>query len=250
MQPETLNQYTRVRNKGYDLMLAVDLSPSMQSLDLSRSGRVFNLSGQATRLDVVKDVVGKFIAGRQGDRVGLVLFGAKAYQHVPLTFDLESVVKMLDNTVVGEAGDSTAIGDAIGMAVSNLRDRPEHSRVIILLTDGGDNSSTLPPMQAAKLAAQYGIRIYTIGVGNNPGEVDEELLKGIAGATEGKYFRATDKAALENIYNEINMLEKTEAETRSYMIHNPLYQVPLGIAMALLLLFAMMPVYRRAYHGT
>src|SRR5580692_2203929 len=170
MGPELVDQFTQLRNKGYDLMLAVDLSGSMEALDYSEDGE------QVSRLQVVKSVVSNFVGQRQGDRVGLVLFGSQAYMHVPLTLDTLSVRKMLDNTTVGEAGDTTAIGDAIGLAVQNLRDRPEKSRVIILLTDGGDNASTLPPLGAAKLAQQYGIRIYTIGVGSQgPVPIPDEM---------------------------------------------------------------------------
>ncbi len=258
MQPQFVDRYTQVRNEGYDLMLAVDLSGSMRALDFSSLGKTIN------RLDVIKSVVGDFVGGRQGDRIGLVLFGDKAYLHVPLTLDTASVVKMLDNTIVGEAGDSTAIGDAIGMAVGNLRDRPEQSRVIILLTDGADNASTLPPLRAAKLAAQYGIRIYTIGVGSNgpvpiPDEngnivmarmdLDENLLRGIADATGGAYFRATDSQALAQIYARIDRMEKTEAETRSYMIRQPLFRYPLGFALLMLLALSLTPVIRSIRHA-
>jgi Ca-activated chloride channel family protein len=258
MQPQLIDQYTQVRNKGYDLMLAVDLSGSMRALDFSSGVRQIN------RLDVIKAVVGDFVGGRKGDRIGLILFGDKAYMHVPLTLDTDSVVKMLDNTLVGEAGDSTAIGDAIGMAVANLRDRPEQSRVIILLTDGADNASTLPPLRAAKLAAQYNIKIYTIGVGSTGPvpipddmgrivlarmDLDEDLLKNIAETTGGAYFRATDTQALQEIYRRIDQMEKTEAESRSYVIRQPLYRYPLGFALLMLLALALTPVIRRARHA-
>jgi Ca-activated chloride channel family protein len=259
MQPQMVDQYTQVRNKGYDLMLAVDLSGSMRALDFS------SMSRRVNRLDVIKAVVGDFVGGRKGDRIGLVLFGDNAYLHVPLTLDTASVVKMLNNTLVGEAGDSTAIGDAIGMAVANLRDRPEKSRVIILLTDGADNASTLPPLRAAKLAAQYGIRIYTIGVGSSGPvpipdqngnivlarmDLDEGLLKSIASTTGGAYFRATDTKALQEIYARIDQMEKTEAETRSYMIRQPLYRYPLGFALLVLLALAATPFIQRVRHAT
>jgi Ca-activated chloride channel family protein len=258
MQPQLVDRYTQVRNKGYDLMLAVDLSGSMRALDFSTIGRRIN------RLDVIKAVVGDFVGGRKGDRIGLVLFGDKAYMHVPLTLDTDSVVKMLNNTLVGEAGDSTAIGDAIGMAVANLRDRPEQSRVIILLTDGADNASTLPPLRAAKLAAQYGIRIYTIGVGSTGPvpipddtgrivlarmDLDDKLLQSIADTTGGAYFRATDAKALQEIYTRIDRMEKTAAETRSYMIRQPLYRYPLGFALLMLLAVSLNPVIRRVRHA-
>lgn len=251
MGPQLVDQFIPLQNTGYDLMLAVDLSGSMSALDYAKGG------AQVSRLDVVKSVVSDFIQQRQGDRVGLILFGSMAYLHVPLTLDTASVGKMLDNTMVGEAGDTTAIGDAIALAVQNMRDRPEKSRVVILLTDGGDNASVIPPLAAAKLAQQYGIRIYTIGVGSQglvpiPGQygqivlqefdLDEGLLQKIASTTGGSYFRAADTTALQNIYAQINKLERTRAETRSYIIRRPLYRYPLGGALMMLLLLSLSPV--------
>ncbi len=258
MGPQLVDQFTQLRNKGYDLMLAVDLSGSMLALDYTQNGE------QVSRVKVVKSVVSDFVRQRQGDRVGLILFGSMAYLHVPLTLDTLSVRKMLNNTMVGEAGDTTAIGDAIGLAVRNLRDRPEKSRIIVLLTDGGDNASTIPPLAAAKLAQQYGIRIYTIGVGSQgpvpipdgSGQIvmaqfdlDEGLLQKIADMTGGSYFRAADTEALQKIYAKINKLEKTSAETRSYMIRRPLYRYPLGSALVLLFLLSLLPVLRKARYG-
>lgn len=248
MQPEKVDQFKQVKNKGYDLMLAVDISSSMQALDFST--KIKNIS----RLDVVKDVVGKFVLGRQGDRVGLVTFGENAYLHVPLTLDTISVSRMLNDTVSGMAGNATSIGDAIGLSVRTLRERPEGSRVLVLLTDGEDNASSIPPLEAAKLAKQYGIRIYTIGVGKN-GQVpfptrfggytmvkvsmDEKLLKEIATLTGGQYFLATDQKALESIYHKINELEKTESNQTTFLIREPFYYYPLGLAMAFLLLLSL-----------
>ena len=258
MRPQLVDQFTQLRDSGYDLMLAVDLSGSMRALDYTKNGE------QVSRLDIVKSVVSDFIGRRQGDRVGLILFGSRAYLHVPLTLDTSSVRKMLNNTMVGEAGDTTAIGDAIGLAVRNLRDRPEKSRVIILLTDGGDNASTIPPLEAAKLAQQYGIRIYTIGVGRQglvpiPDEngmvsmvefdVDEGLLRNIAEMTGGNYFRADDTEKLQKIYSQINKLEKSQAETRSYVIRKPLYRYPLAGSLAFLLLLSLLPVLRKMRHA-
>jgi Ca-activated chloride channel homolog len=258
MRPQLVDQFTQLQGKGYDLMLAVDLSGSMRALDYTKNGQ------QVDRLEVVKSVVSDFISQRRGDRVGLILFGSMAYLHVPLTLDTLSVRKMLDNTMVGEAGDMTAIGDAIGLAVHNLRDRPEKSRIIILLTDGGDNASIIPPLAAAKLAQQYGIRIYTIGVGRQGPvpipdrygqpvltefDLDEGLLQKIATMTGGNYFRASDTKALQDIYAQINKLEKTEAETRSYLIRRPLYRYPLGATLMMLFLLSLLPVIRQVRRG-
>jgi Ca-activated chloride channel family protein len=255
MRPQLVDQFAQFQNIGYDLMLAVDLSGSMRALDYVKDDQ------QVSRLDVVKSVVSNFVSQRQGDRIGLILFGSRAYLNVPLTLDTASVRKMLDNTMAGEAGDLTAIGDAIGLAVSNLRDRPEKSRVIILLTDGGDNASTIPPLEAAKLAHQYGIRIYTVGVGtkgpvsvpDDNGQIvtaqfdlDEGLLQKIADITGGSYFRASDTEALQRIYAQINTLEKTKADSRDYLIRKPLYRYPLAGALALLLLLSLLPMFRKA----
>lgn len=259
MRPELADHFTNVNNKGYDLMLAVDISASMQALDFSTQFR------KASRLDAAKEVVGKFALSRQGDRVGLITFGQSAYLYVPLTLDTTAVSKMLNDVVSGMAGNATAIGDAIGLSVKTLRNRPEGSRVLILMTDGEDNSSSIPPLEAAKLAKEYGIRIYTIGIGKNgpvpfPSQfggytmaempLDEELLKKIASIAGGKYYRATDQNALEKIYESIDQLEKSEAEQNVYLIRTPLYHYPLGGAMALLLLIALRPLYRRGSYGS
>jgi Ca-activated chloride channel homolog len=248
MQPERVDQFRQERNKGYDLMLAVDISGSMQALDFSTPSKM------VSRLDVTKDVVGKFAMGREGDRVGLITFGENAYLHVPLTLDTQSVSKMLNDTVSGMAGNATAIGDAIGLSVRTLRERPEGSRVLVLLTDGEDNASTIPPLEAAKLAKQYGIRIYTIGVGKRglvpfPRQfggygmaevsIDEELLKEIAASTGGQYFLATDQKALETIYSKINEMEKSESNQTVFLIREPFYEYPLGFAMIMLLIISL-----------
>ena len=258
MRPERVDQFAQLQTSGYDLMLAVDLSGSMQALDYQRNGE------QISRIGIVKSVVSDFVAQRQGDRIGLILFGSNAYLHVPLTLDTLSVRNMLNNVAVGEAGDQTAIGDAIGLAVHNLRSRPEKSRVIVLLTDGIDNASTIPPLEAAELARQYGIRIYTVGVGSKglvpfpqgfgqtvltEFDLDEALLQKIASTTGGGYFRATNTQALQSIYAQINKLEKTNADARTYTIHRPLYRYPLAIALILLLLMELSPMLRTPRYG-
>jgi Ca-activated chloride channel homolog len=260
MQPEIVNQFLQVKNKGYDLMLAVDISGSMKAVDFSTPSKVIS------RLDVTKDVVGKFVLGRQGDRVGLIIFGEIAHLHVPLTLDTLSVSKMLNDTVSGMAGNATAIGDAIGLGVRALRERPEGSRVLILLTDGEDNSSSIPPLEAAKLAKRYGIRIYTIGIGKNgkvpfPTQfggyglaevpIDEKLLQEIATMTEGQFFRATDQKALESVYAKINALEKTESDQSLFLIREPLYYYPLALAMAFIFFLSVYQLLnRRTIDGT
>lgn len=254
MQPEKEDQFIQEKNKGYDLMLAVDISASMQAVDFSTSSKI------VSRLDVIKEVVGKFVKGRIGDRVGLITFGEIAYLYAPLTLDTTAVSQMLNDTVPGMAGNATAIGDAIGVSVKTLRERPEGSRVLILLTDGEDNASSIPPLEAAKLAKQYDIRIYTIGVGKKGSvpfptnfggyqmanvSIDEDLLKEISAITGGQYFLATDQKALESIYEKINRLEKTEANQNIFLIREPLYYYPLGIAMGILFLMALFQLIDR-----
>lgn len=260
MQPEKVDQFRQVKNKGYDLMLAVDISASMQALDFSTADKVIN------RLDVTKEVVGNFIKGRQGDRAGLILFGQNAYLHVPMTLDSTSLCCMLNDAVPGMAGNATAIGDAIGLGVRTLRERPAGSRALILLTDGEDNASSIPPLEAAKLAKQYGIRIYTIGIGKDglvpfPNQLggygmgkvsmDEDLLKEIASLTDGHYFSATNKKMLTSIYAKINELEKSESNETEFLIREPLYYYPLGLSLlAFLALTLFQLLHRRALHGS
>ena len=258
MQPEKVDQLTHVHNEGYDLMLAVDISPSMKALDFSTKIK------KQDRLDVTKEVVGNFVKGRHGDRIGLIIFGEHTYQHVPLTLDTLSVSQMLEDTLPGMAGQATAIGDSIGLAVRTLRERPEGSRVLVLLTDGEDNASHIPPLEAAKLAKQYGIKIYTIGVGTTgsvpfPNQfggyqmvqmtLDEDLLKEIAFTTGGQYFHATDKESLERIYHEIDTLEKTEANTEHFLVREPLYYYPLTAALFFMILSILRPIYRSVLYG-
>ncbi|MEN8176518.1 MAG: VWA domain-containing protein, partial [Pseudomonadota bacterium] len=239
MRPQWLETQSEVVTEGYDLMLAVDVSRSMEALDFSVGGQPVN------RLAVVKGVLGRFVTQRQGDRIGLILFGDNAFVQAPLTRDGAALATLLENTVPRMAGDATAIGDAIGLAVKKLRERPEGSRVLVLLTDGENTAGTLPPVEATRIARASGVRIYTIGVGSEgkvpfPDDgvltmvempIDEDLLRGVADATGGAYFRATDTLALEEIYRRIDTLEKTEAETRSVMIPTPLYRWPLTVAL-------------------
>lgn len=249
MRPQWLEQHTEVKTRGYDLMLAVDASRSMEALDFTVEGR------QVTRMAVIKGVVGRFITRRQGDRIGLVLFGDQAFVLTPLTLDTAAVRAQLEGVAPRMAGDATAIGDAIGLAVKKLRERPDESRVLVLLTDGENTAGTLPPRLAAQLARQHNIRIYTIGVGSKGlvpfvedgrmtqvrMEIDEELLREVAAVTDGAYFRATDTRALEEIYERIDALEKTEADSLSMWIPTPLYRWPLLMALAALLAIGLFP---------
>jgi len=231
MYPQLLNKHVEVTNSGYDLMLAVDLSGSMETLDF------FTLQNERiSRIDAVKTVLQPFIERRLGDRIGLILFADNAYLQAPLTLDTDAVKHLLNNAIIGMAGKETAIGDAIGLAVKKLRERPEESRVLILLTDGENNTGSLHPLKAAELAKEYHIRIYTIGVGSLYKELNKKELKQIATSTGGNYFPATDLNALARVYAHIDdTLQKTEAESRIYLQRTPLYQYPLGFAMLVLL---------------
>ena len=249
MRPHWLERHTEVKTAGYDLLLAVDVSRSMEALDFSAGGE------RVTRLAVIKGVAGRFIEARAGDRVGVVLFGSHAFVLSPLTLDGQAVRSLLDEVVTRIAGDGTAIGDAIGLGVKKLRARPEGGRVLVLVTDGENTAGSIPPRMAARLAAQENIRIYTIGVGSMglvpfmqngkieqvKMELDEELLEEIARMTGGAYFRATDAGALEQIYDQIDRLEKTDAESRSVLVPKPLYRWPLGFALIVLLLLGLFP---------
>jgi len=251
MRPQWLEAHTEERSEGYDLMLAVDTSHSMEALDFTVSGE------QVSRMQVVKGVMGRFIEGRQNDRVGLIIFGSRAFVLSPLTLDRAAVRHLLDDLVARIAGDGTAMGDAIGLGVKKLRERPPGSRVLVLIADGENTAGTIPPPVAAQLAASEGVRIYTIGVGSDRKEVpivengrlitrddlgfDEAVMRQIAETTDGAYFRATDTSALESIYRRIDELEKSKAESRTVMLPHPLYRWPLGLALVALLLLGLFP---------
>jgi Ca-activated chloride channel family protein len=244
-RPQWTGEPVSLPTTGRDLMLAVDISGSMGTEDLQLGGQLVN------RLTVVKNVVGQFIAAREGDRVGLILFGTNAYLQAPLTFDLETVGRLLAEAPVGIAGGKTAIGDAIGLAVKRLRERPTGDRVLILLTDGANNVGEVAPVKAAELAAQDHIRIYTIGVGademrlpsllgvfgsrvvNPSAELDEGTLTEIAETTGGRYFRAQNTAKLMEIYDIIDAMEPIEQEAETFRPIAALYYWPMAAAWCL-----------------
>jgi Ca-activated chloride channel family protein len=206
------------------------------------------------RLAVVKKVAGEFIQRRRGDRVGLVLFGSRAYLQTPLTFDTETTAILLDEAEIGLAGRETAIGDAIGLAVKRLRDDAASERVLILLTDGANTSGEVQPMQATEFAAREGMTIYTVGVGademmvqdffgsrlvNPSADLDEDTLKAIAERTGGTYFRARDAEALARIYEQLDKLEPVESDQEAIRPVDELFFWPLSAALALVLLAAL-----------
>ncbi|MES9901427.1 MAG: VWA domain-containing protein [Sedimenticola sp.] len=247
-RPQWLGEPTELPETGRNLMLAADLSGSMETPDLDINGE------KATRLDVVKRVAGAFIKRRQGDRIGLILFGSQAYLQAPLTFDRITVRLLLEQALIGIAGRETAIGDAIGLALKRLRNAPGGGAVLVLLTDGANTAGRVSPRQAADLAAEAGLKIYTIGIGadrmrvrglfgsrtvNPSADLDEETLGYIADTTGGRYFRARDLEALQEVYRRIDELEPAAGEGRVVRPITSLYPWPLGIGLLLSMTLAL-----------
>jgi Ca-activated chloride channel family protein len=241
MRPQWLGQPLPLPTTGRQIMLAIDCSGSMASQDME---------GGETRLQVVQQVAGSFIDQRGGDQIGLILFGTRPYLQAPLTTDIPTVHQFLDEAVVGVAGPQTAIGDAIGLAIKQLREREHtggasmHQSVLILLTDGGNDAGVMPPVQAARLAAQTGLRIFTIGVGAaaqqslfgltmGNSDLDVELLQQIASITGGEYFRATDAETLGAVYRRIDQLEPAAGDKRWLRPAAEWFSWPLGLALLL-----------------
>lgn len=219
-----------------ELILAVDLSASMQEEDMRLNNR------RVDRLTMVKAVLAKFIEQRQGDRIGLILFADNAYVQAPLTFDLATVQQLLDESVLGLVGQRTAIGEAIGLAVKRFDRREKTNRVLILLTDGENTAGNLTPEQALELAVARKVTIYTVGVGSDRNQIgffnrgsgiDEQSLSAIAKATNGLYFRATDANELENIYQQLDQLEQIDANEQTMRPQVALFYWPLAIALLL-----------------
>jgi len=255
-RPQLTRQETVVESEGIDIMLALDVSGSMDSPDFVLRGR------EATRLDVSKVVIGQFIEGRPHDRVGLVVFGEEAFTQVPLTLDHDALHNFLSAVEIGMAGSrATAIGQGVAVASKRLAGLEAPSRVVILLTDGRSNAGTLTPEQAAEAARALNIKVYTIGVGSDGSgsaglfgmfrtrseEVDEDTLKAVAEATEARYFRATDTRSLQAIYETIDELETTTAEVKQYVHREELFRrflIP-GIGLLILQLLLEHTLFRR-----
>lgn len=248
-RPQEVHTYTSER-KGIDIVVALDASGSMGAEDFRPDNR----------FKVAKRLIGEFISRRDNDRIGVVTFGARAATRVPVTFDHRIAEMVLSRSEIGEHGDGTAIGHAIATSVNRLKTSKAESRVIILLTDGVNNSGSIEPVTAAAIAAELGIRIYTIGVGSrgavpipvrvqNPvtGEVemvyrmmradlDEEMLGQIAERTGGSYFRATDEKALEEVFKRIDELEKTSLDAPKLTTVKELYESPLLVGLLLVVI--------------
>ncbi|MGL4318126.1 MAG: vWA domain-containing protein [Pseudomonas sp.] len=243
-RPEWVGEPLPLPASGRDLLLAVDVSGSMDYSDMTWDGE------EISRLELVKKQFGDFIEGRRGDRVGLILFGSRAYLQSPLTFDRHTVRVWLDEALINIAGPQTAIGDAIGLAVKRLRQRPADSRVLVLITDGASNAGEIEPRIAARLAAEQKVKIYTIGIGAdpkqsgimgmlglNPGiDLDEPSLMAIAEQTGGAYFRARDSEELKHIEETLDRLEPALQQPTRARPALALYSWPLGCALLLSLL--------------
>ncbi len=254
-RPQILGDTVSLSASGRDLMLAVDISGSMSTADMVVENQ------QIARIVIVKYLLGEFLQKREGDRVGLILFGTQAYLQAPLTFDLATVDQLLQEAQLRMAGEKTAIGDAIGLAVKRLKDRPSDQRVLILLTDGENTAGNVDPRQAADLAAQAGVKIYTIGMGANSMEVsagmfgtftrsvnpsaelDEESLRYIAETTGGQYYRAHDPKELQDVYTQLDQQEAIEHDDEQLRPTRDVFYYPLALSLALL--FALLALSTR-----
>lgn len=250
-RPQWIGKPLSTPISGRDLLLAVDISGSMQIKDMELAGR------PVARLTMIKKIAGNFIDRRRGDRLGLILFGSRAYLQAPLSLDRKTVNQLLQEAMIGIAGKKTAIGDALGLAVKRLQKRPGKRKVLILLTDGANTAGTIDPLKAAELAAEEKVSIYTIGVGadrlvvdtffgrrvvNPSADLDEGMLQKIAKHTGGRYFRARETKELEKIYSLLDKLEPVVSEDQNLRPVRDLFYWPLS--MALLLTFLLMVIRR------
>lgn len=232
-RPQWVGEPVGVPSSGRSVLLALDVSASMRMAAL----------GPELGLEVMRRTARTFVAARAGDRIGLIVFGSKAYVQAPLTFDLRAVAEMVDETFIGLAGEGTALGDAIALGVARLRAMQRDERVLILLTDGSSTDGTVTVADAARLARLHGVRVHAIGIGTprreadmRPGEgLDEDALKLVAAQSGGQYFRADNRAALERIYEALEALEPTALDERHYRPSAELYPWPLAAALLLAL---------------
>lgn len=248
-QPRRTQSQTQVNASGIDIAVAIDLSDSMQSEDFVVSGN------RVSRIDMAKSVLKKFIDKRPSDRIGLVAFAKDAYIAAPLTLDHDFLLQNLDRLQLDVIdGSSTAIGSGLGTAINRLRDLKSKSKIVILMTDGQNNSGKLAPLTVAEAAQALGVKVYTIGVGMRgqapmptrdfwgrkvyqmiPVDIDEDTLKKIADMTGGQYYRADNADRFEEIYSEINKLEKSEAVVKKYTEYSELFMWAILIGLGLLL---------------
>lgn len=257
-RPQWLGDALPTATSGRDMMLAVDLSGSMEFRDMQLDGR------EVDRLTLVKELLGDFIERRRGDRLGLVLFGSQAYVQAPLTHDRYAIAEWLDESFIGLAGRETAIGDAIGLAVKRLQAEQARSRVLLLISDGANTTGAVSPLQAARLAAEYQVRIFTVGIGADAAqggvfnflglhfdpsiELDEQSLREVADITGGEYFRARNADDMEAIYQRLDQLEPSLRAGLPDREATPLYAWPLALALMLSLLLSALVVQRSRQH--
>ncbi|RUO68945.1 vWA domain-containing protein [Idiomarina ramblicola] len=248
-RPQWLGEPLTVRAEGREIMLAVDLSGSMEIADMQLDGR------SVDRLTMVKHVLSDFIERREGDRLGLILFADTAYLQTPMTYDRNTVKQMLNESVLGLVGERTAIGDAIALSVKRFRSDEESNRVLVLLTDGQNTAGNLTPDQALELAQAYDVTIYPIAVGaeevvvdsffgqrrvNPSRDLDVPLMQSIAEKTEGKYFRARSTDELEDIYQRLDQLEPIAGDPQQLRPQVSLFYWPLAISFLLFVIIVMM----------
>ncbi|MEC8858473.1 MAG: VWA domain-containing protein [Pseudomonadota bacterium] len=249
-RPQWVGEPIEIPTTGRDMMLTLDMSGSMEARDM------FLNNTQLSRFQVMKAVIGDFVEKRTGDRLGLTLFAAHAYMLTPMTYDLATVQQMVEELEIGMIDESaTAIGDAIGLSVKQLRQQPENNRVLILLTDGINNAGELAPLQAAQLARTEGIKMHIVGVasdqfaqrsmfgGSRPGalvsEIDDEAMAEAAELTGGLYFRARTLEDMVEIYDELDAMEPIEQDEQTYRPETQLFHWPLGAALLLSFLLAL-----------
>jgi len=254
-RPQWIGEAQPLPTSGRDLLLAVDVSGSMDYPDMHWQGE------DISRLELVKALFADFIEGRRGDRVGLILFGSQAYLQSPLTFDRHTVRTWLEEAQIGIAGKNTALGDAIGLAVKRLRQRPAQSRVLVLITDGANTAGEINPATAAKLAAEARVRIYTIGIGAEPAQsgvaamlglspgldLDEPALREIASLSGGQYFRARSADELQQIGQTLDQLEPVSQKATSARPTYGLHAWPLGLALLASMLLVALELWPDAW---
>ena len=251
-RPVNIGDPVALPTTGRDILLAVDISGSMEREDMIINGR------QVNRLYAVKSVVSEFVNTREGDRLGLILFGERAYLQTPLTFDTKTLQDLLIEAQIGFAGNGTAIGDAIGLSVKKLKERPDSNRVLILLTDGSNTAGVLSPSEASDIAKKAKVKIYTIGIGdgrqrnqglfgqtlvNQNNDLDERTLTAIADLTGGKYFRARDPRELRSIYDQLNKLEPIDQDEELLRPITSLFHWPLILFLTCSLLIILIRLF-------
>ncbi|PWW16080.1 MULTISPECIES: VWA domain-containing protein [Pseudidiomarina] len=256
MQPQWLGEPVSARNEGREMILAIDLSGSMEIADMEIAGE------QVDRLTMVKHVMGDFIARRVGDRLGLILFADTAYVQAPMSYDRDSIKQLLDEAELRLIGERTAIGDAIALSVKRFIAREQSNKIIILLTDGQNTAGNVSPEQALQLAQYHGVKIYAIGVGaeevivegyfgqrrvNPSRDLDEDMLRNLANSTGGEYFRARSTSELEQIYQRLDEFEPIQAESQQRRPQTALFFWPLGLAWAMMLLAGLLPWLLRRF---